>query len=189
MYSDLGLSVAQIALRLKLTSYFVRKILKKKKVRFRHQSEATRLLHMTKYRKQIFKLLGHLTLSQEKLKIAGTMIYWGEGTKGGNSVVVSNSDPDMAVIFLKFLRIICGISEDLLRAVLYYYQNQNEKDLKVFWSKKTKIPLSQFSKSFLHGGARHSYKHLSPFGTISIRYSDKKLLDTIKSWIYSYKNL
>ena len=115
------------------------------------------------------------------------MLYWGEGTKGGNSVVFSNSDPDMIQLFLNFLRVICGIDEKRLRLLLHIYPDQNESKLKKFWSEKTKIPQAQFSKTFCHSGKNGTYKNLSPYGTISLRYSDKLLLNVINDWIKDYK--
>ncbi|NJD03886.1 MAG: hypothetical protein FIA99_15100 [Ruminiclostridium sp.] len=140
-------------------------------------------MNITKYHKEQFTLKSRLSARQEEMKIAGTMLYWGEGTKGGNSVVFSNSDAEMVRVFLKFLRTICGISNSRLRVVLHHYKDQNEYQLKQFWSKKTLIPLSQFSKSYLHRLQKGSYKRISQFGTLSVRYSDKKLLEIINSWI------
>lgn len=114
------------------------------------------------------------------------MIYWGEGTKSGNSVVLSNSDPKIIRLFLKFLRVICGVAEKRLRIVIHKYPDHDENKLREFWSNITKIPNSQFCKSFLHNKPTGNYKRISEYGTISLRYSDKTLLEIINRWISEY---
>jgi len=186
LYIKQTFSVQQIADFLNVTPSKVRYALDKRKIRRRNRSEAIRYLNITKFKKGKFKIRQKLSDSQEKLKIAGAMIYWGEGTKSGNSVTVSNSDPEIIKLFLKFLRKICGISEERLRVVIHRYPDQNENELKKYWIAVTKIPSSQFSKSFLHNKPAGSYRRISQFGTISLRYSDKELLNIINSWIKEY---
>lgn len=186
LYIDKKFSVQQIADLLNISSSKIRYILDQNKIERRNRSEAIRYLNITKLNKPEFKLINNLSNSQERLKLAGAMIYWGEGTKSGNSVVLSNSSPEMIAVFLKFLREVCGISEERLRVVLHYYQNQDEGKLIGYWSQIMKIPQRQFCKSFLHNIAGGSYKTKSQYGTISLRYSDKKLLGVINSWIKEY---
>ncbi|MFA5030100.1 MAG: hypothetical protein WC495_00740 [Patescibacteria group bacterium] len=188
MYKKNKWSVQQISDYLHVTPYGVRNTLKQNGSILRNRSEAIRALNITKYHKGTFKIVSRRSLKNEKLKIAGTMMYWGEGTKNGNSVVLSNSDPEMIKLFLKFLRTVCGISENRLRIVLHYYANQEELSLKRYWCRLTRIPLVQFSKSFKHRSLPGSYRQKSVYGTISLRYSDKKLLEVLNSWIHFYSS-
>lgn len=181
-------SVQQIADSLRLTPSKVRYTLNKLKVKIRNHSEATRYLNITKFHKGTFKIRKQLGIQNEGLRLAGVMLYWGEGTKSGNSVVLSNSDPLMIGVFMKFLRVICGISENRLRALLHLYEDQNEVLVKKYWSEVTKIPIKQFSKSFVHKKKPGSYKRISRYGTVSLRYSDKQLLNVINHWIKLYCN-
>jgi hypothetical protein len=93
-----------------------------------------------------------------QLKVAGTMLYWAEGYQSNlaKSVDFANSQPKMILVFLKFLREICGIQEGKLRGFLYAYSDQDIGELITFWSGLTKS------------------------------YNDKKLLFTIKDWIEKY---
>ena len=183
LYQKHFLSARQIADTLLVSESKVRYVLQKHKIPKRNLSEAIRQVYITKFDKKIFKVKKNLTRKEEKLKVAGVMLYWGEGTKQGTTVTLSNSNPEMVALFLQFLRVICGISEDRLRVVLHYYSGQNKEYLMSFWSKKTKIPLSQFYEPFEHIHRRGTYKSMSEYGTISLRYSDSKLLELINSWI------
>ena len=115
------------------------------------------------------------------------MLYWGEGAKTGGSVKFANSDPEMIKVFLNFLREICGIHEERLKALIHIYPDHNESELKFFWSESTGIPMERFYKSHVHNGKVGTYKNKSRYGTIAINYSDKKLLHVLLSWIDQYK--
>ena len=183
LYRDKFFSAQQIAEKLNLSSSKVRHILEKNGIKKRKISEAIRYLNITKFNKGTFKIKENLNVQEEKLLIAGVMLYWGEGTKSGNCVTLSNSNPEMIVLYLKFLRNICGVSENRLRVLLHIYSDHDEEKIKHFWSYITKISVSQFSKTFIHKKKSGSYKKNSEYGTISLRYSDKQLLEIINGWI------
>lgn len=185
-YKKKFFSVQQISDDLKINSAKVRYVLYKNKVEKRSISEAIRLLNVTKFNKKIFHAKENLNDYENRLKIAGVMLYWGEGTKDGNTVAFSNSNPEMVLLFLKFLRKICNISEDRIRALIHIYEDQDESVVKKYWSNKLSIPMIQFNKSFLHKRKKGSYKKNSVYGTISLRYSDAALLRLINKWIGDY---
>lgn len=136
-----------------------------------------------------FKLKKKLSLKDERLKIIGTVIYWGEGAKSDKTNVVdlANSDPKMVSIFIKFLRQICGVDESKLRILLYCYSNQKPLDLIKFWSKITKVSPKQFSKPYVREDFLPEKEGKMPHGLIHVRYGDKKLLMKIKEWIEDCK--
>jgi len=122
------------------------------------------------------------------LKAIGTMLYWGEGSKAGTMTVdFANSDKDMIILFLKFLREICGVDETRLRVYPYFYANQKINQNIKFWCNITKISKKQFTKPFIREDYDENKIHKMPYGLIHIRYSDKKLLKLIKDWINEYK--
>ncbi|MFH1583047.1 MAG: hypothetical protein ABIB72_01870 [Candidatus Falkowbacteria bacterium] len=188
LYKDKFYSVRQVAEKLNLSSSKVKYVLEKNDIKKRKISEAIRYLNITKFNKGTFKIKENLNGQEEKLRIAGIMLYWGEGTKLGNCVTLSNSNPDMVVLYLKFLRNICGVSENRLRILLHIYPEHDEEEIKNFWSRITQIPVSQFSKTFVHKKKGGTYKKNSEHGTISLRYSDKKLLEIINGWIKESAN-
>ncbi|MFA5830508.1 MAG: hypothetical protein WC878_01625 [Candidatus Paceibacterota bacterium] len=186
LYIEHFFSMAQIGEQTDLSVSKVCDILEKYGIKRRNRSEAISNLNITKYKKHPFLIKKTLSTEDEKLKLAGIMLYWGEGTKNGNTVAFSNSNPEMIVVFLRFLRVVCGISDDRLKALLHIYQDHDDDELKSFWVKKTGIPEKNFYKSFVHGVKTGTYKQNSKYGTISLRYSDKKLLHTINDWILEY---
>lgn len=188
MYIEDGLSVDQISKRLGVSFWKVRYILKKKKVVKRSISEAITNLNITKFGKQPFCLRRELSRWDSNLKLAGIMLYWGEGSKTGNEVGFSNSNPEMIKLFLLFLRRICGVEEKRIRPMIHMYPDQNKDYLEGFWSAVTKIDKKMFYRTYIHDGKPGTYKNKSKYGTVGIKYSDKKLLKLILGWIDKYKN-
>lgn len=188
LYIKSKLSMKQIAVRLDISDSAVLYCLDKNNIKRRSLSEAIINLNQIKFNKKPFKLKESLSDFDKNLKIAGVMLYLGEGAKTGNTVKFVNSDPEIIKIFLNFLRRICGIHEERLKALIHYYPDQDEKFLKRFWSSEAKIFLGNFCKSYIHNGKRGSYKSRSSYGTLALSYSDKRLLEAIILWIKEYKN-
>jgi len=188
LYISEKLSEVQVAARLSIAPKHVRRVLNRHKIIRRTRSEAIRYVYITKFNKKPFNLRKSLNKKEQMLKLAGVMLYWGEGSKKGNSVALANSDPLMVSVFMKFLRDICGIDNERVRATIHYYGDHDPRELLSYWSRITRIPAAQFYKPFLHADTKGTYKKKSQYGTISVQYSDKKLLQLINGWIQEYQN-
>lgn len=188
MYLEDKLSVAQISQNIGIPFWKVRCILEKNKIVKRSISEAITSLNVTKFKKQPFLLKQDLSPRDSDLKIAGIMLYWGEGSKTGGSVGFSNSNPEMIRLFLLFLRGICGIDEKRIKLMIHMYPDQDKDFLEEFWAKTTKIGRENFYPSYVHIGKQGTYKNKSQYGTIGLKYADKKLLKLILGWIDEYKD-
>ena len=159
----------------------------------RTSSESNNLVYLRQ--KPSFNLKKNLTQEDEKLKIAGIMLYWAEGAKSprryhgqsrGGTVDLANSDPRMIKLFLKFLRKICGVDEQRLRVHLYCYADQNVNSLKKYWRKITGISLKHFIKPYVRQDFLLEKSGKMKYGLVHIEYSDKKLFLQIKNWIEQY---
>lgn len=183
------LSESQISDLLSLHPKLVRRIIRRENVKKRSISEAIRYSHITRFDAKQFTPKANLSHRDELLKVAGVMLYWGEGTKSRGTVALSNSNPMIIKIFLKFLRNICGIDNSRLHATIHYYEDQDLSTLLNFWSEKTLIPPIQFYKPYLHIKGKGSYKKTSSHGTISFQYSDVILFNLITSWMNEYSKI
>jgi hypothetical protein len=184
-----GLSVAQTAAKFHVSPSTVIAYLKKSGVARRSRSDAVTRWHMTKFHKKPVRIKESLSFEDEKLRLSGVMLYWAEGCKGRGTVKFVNSDPDMIRLFIKFLRNICGIWEDRLKLLVHMYPDQDEDALMVFWSGVTGVQKKNFYKSFVHAGNGGTYKRKSQYGTLTVNYSDKKLLDKINFWISEWRGV
>ncbi|MDO8514908.1 MAG: hypothetical protein Q7S14_00260 [bacterium] len=70
-------------------------------------------------------------ISQRDLLLIGTTIYWAEGAKQKEGVNVSqcvdfsNSDPNMVLIFIKWLKECCNVSENELKFALCIHKSKD----------------------------------------------------------------
>jgi len=65
-------------------------------------------------------------INDREFFVAGIMLYWAEGSKGGKDVRVSNSDQIFVQFMMRWFRECCHIPEDHFRASLHYHEGQDE---------------------------------------------------------------
>lgn len=181
-----GQSVREIAEKFEVSIDAMFYFFRKYKIVRRNASDRNKAFFERK--RLSFCIKEKLSLEEEKLKIAGIMLYWGEGSQWSGEKIVdfANSKPEMIKIFLCFLRDVCGIDESKLRIYLYAYQDQDLKKIMNFWSKLTGIPLKNFSKPYIRKDFKVEKSGKMEYGLVHIRYYDKKLLLLIKQWIEQY---
>lgn len=144
--------------------------------------EQNRVLFLRK--ELTFSFKENLSPKERELMIAAVMIYYGEGAKTGSTVDLVNSDPQVAKLFLKFLRNICNVKESKLRFYLYCFSDQDPYSLIQFWSAQLSVEPVQFTKPHVRSTLNRG-KRTMPHGVIHVRYNDKKLLEKILSLCYS----
>lgn len=122
-------------------------------------------------------------LSKKEFLISGIALYWAEGTKKRQIVQIVNSDPNMIIFMIRWLKTFFNINyDDLVARVGINYIHKEREDVVIkYWSKKTGIPLSRFKKtSFKKVKNKKYYKNFDQhFGTLDIR--------VLKSSRFSYK--
>ena len=107
------------------------------------------------------------SLTDETIKLIGAAIYWAEGTKKG-AVRVTNSDPALILFMVEWLRQVFAIEPASIKAWLNIYSQQDEMQLKSFWSELTGIPVKNFGKSYVKPENKNYKKNTLYYGTIQI---------------------
>lgn len=114
-------------------------------------------------------------LDDNHRKIICSLIYWCEGGKNERGRVnFTNSDPQLMKYFLKIFRKSFPLRENKFRALLHLHEYHEEKKQIRFWSKATRIPIKQFSKSFHKKNTGKNIRAGYP-GCLSVRYYDSKI--------------
>ena len=133
------------------------------------------------YRLEAIKEFGRI--KNNKLFIAGTMLYWAEGDNGERSSLVrlTNTDPRMVRTFIDFTIKFCKVRQESIRIGLILYPDLNEAICKNFWSKRVRVSLEQFYKTQIIKG-RHPTKRLEN-GICSVIVGGRGLKEKIKTWI------
>lgn len=189
LYYEDKLSSSEIAEKIGVSQWVVLKFMRKHNLPRRNFYDCNAIRFEKK--PLTFSAKENLSPEEEKLKIAGLMIYWAEGAKPGIrgkncTVDLANSNPEIIKVFLKFLREICRIDEKKLRIFLYCYSNQNIAQIKDFWSCVTRISLKQFTKPYIRKDFSLDKSGKMKYGLVHVRYNDKKLLLKIGSWIKEF---
>lgn len=121
--------------------------------------------------------------SFETYRFFGAALYWAEGSKT-NGLKITNSDPHLILFMVKWFEKILKIPPKNLKAWLNIYPQQNDLEIKQFWSQLTGIPTKNFGKSFIKPLNKNYKKNNLYFGTISVmvpRGTDAR--HRIFSWI------
>ena len=141
-------------------------------------------------------------LSKKDLLILGSALYWAEGykklkTRNGKEVThhgvsLTNSDPFLVKIFLRFLREYCNVPEEKIKAGLRIFEHHNADEILKFWQKETKILSSNFGKIYrgisISSQRKRPFNRL-PYGVIQINVNDTALFHKIMGYIEGIKKL
>jgi transposase-like protein len=109
-----------------------------------------------------------LPLSFETYRLLGAFLYWAEGSKT-TFFSVTNSDPHFILFIVRWFEKVFGIHPQNLKAQLNIYPQQNELEIKQFWSQLTGIPIENFGKSFIKPLNKNYKKNNLYYGTIRIK--------------------
>lgn len=130
------------------------------------------------------KAIGEIDL--KNLLIAGIFLYWGEGQKGGSSVSLSNTDPDVMRFFLYWTEKCFGLKRTDLRVHIYLhlYSDMDFQTVMGYWRDTLLVNESQFAKPYVKKStlAALDYKSFG-HGTCRIQISNVKMKNQIMATI------
>lgn len=137
-------------------------------------------------------MLGIMT--EREFFTAGVALYWAEGNKKMKKIELCNSDPQMIIFFLLWLKHFFQMTIDDVRCYvgINILHKSRDRDVKRYWSQITGIPLKQFTKtSFKKSASRKIYDNFEVhYGTLSIRIlKPARLLYTIAGLVHSMRTI
>ncbi len=120
----------------------------------------------------------------EPLYVAGCMLYWAEGAKTRNQVRFSNSDPEMARFFVRFLRTYFAASDLHIRITCNLFADHIDRQLEIehFWLQTLELPQSALCQSTVNVYSKYSTKKRAnklPYGTCRVVVSRTRVVQTI----------
>ena len=141
-------------------------------------------------------------IGKRNLFFIGVSLYWAEGykrlkVKNGKQVThhpvsLTNSDPALVRMFLRFLRECCVVPDTKIKAGLRIFEHQNDKELLDYWHKQTRIPLENFSKTYVGVSVSSQHKrpyNQLPYGVLQVVVADTRLFHKIMGYIEKMKVL
>jgi hypothetical protein len=96
--------------------------------------------------------IGKITIND--FLIIGAALYWAEGSKqnknnASTGVKFSNSDADMIILFLSWLKYVCKLSEKDVYFEIYIHENYHPKVAEKWWIDKLNISADRLKEVYL----------------------------------------
>ncbi len=129
-------------------------------------------------------------ISQRELWLIGVALYWGEGGKTNHGAArISNSDPAVIQMMMRFFREICKVPEAKFAGHVHTFSHLNAEAAEKYWSGVSGIQREKFYKTYSKPSiASKGKKDSLPYGTFQIYVNDTKLFFTIMGWIERLKH-
>ena len=132
-------------------------------------------------------------LDDDPLHRAGCMLYWAEGSKQRNSVRFTNSDADMILLFVRFLRDCYGVPNSRLRLTCNCFTNNglSLREIEDWWVQRLSLDRSSLSPSIVNRPSRASKgKHrVLRYGTVRITVFSTAIVQSIFGAIQEYAGI
>ena len=131
------------------------------------------------------------SISERDLRLIGLCLYWGEGGKTNQgSARISNSDPAVIMVMMRFFREICMVKEEKFRGHIHIHSHLEAERAESYWSGISGIPRTQFFKTYTKPSvASMNKKDSLPYGTFDIYVCSTKLFLQIIAQIEKIKQL
>lgn len=167
-----------------------RKRLKKRKIIGQYKAQQIKRIQrkklLSQYHKKASKQLSLVKFDQKLHKLLSALFFWCEGGKNTRShVEFINSDPIMIEVFVKLLRSAFNLDERKFRILMHLHEYHDEVKQKEFWSKITKIPKSQFTKTYWKPHTKKRKRENYP-GCIRVSYYDAHIARQLHAWYNSF---
>jgi hypothetical protein len=126
------------------------------------------------------------------LFVAGVMLYWAEGDKSHrNAARISNSDPEVLKLFVRFLRDCLGVSDDKMRVTCHLFADhlERQREIEQFWLDELGLPRDLLCKSFVNVYSKYSQKKRKGrlrYGTTRVTVHSTRALQIIYGAIQEY---
>lgn len=126
------------------------------------------------------------------LFVAGVMLYWAEGDKRSrNAARISNSDPEVLRLFMRFLRECLDVPDERIRATCNLFADhlQRQKEIEQFWLDELGLPRDRLCKSVVNVYSKYSQKKRRgklPYGTTRVNVHSVRTAQQIYGAIQEY---
>ena len=142
----------------------------------RNRQEASYIQHNPKG--DPFRIKPLIRAGDKALYYMALGIYWGEGNKANKHALrVGNTDPNMILVFTKFLREICNVEETKIRFGLQLFNDVDEEEAVNYWMNKLKINRDQIMPTIsrIKSGKIGTYKNKNTYGVMTVQVNNYKL--------------
>lgn len=104
------------------------------------------------------------------LEIILAMLYWGEGAKTANRLLIGNSNPKLLKFFLDGVTRVYKLPRNSVRCALHLRADQNPREMKEFWSNVLQVPLECIREVYFDSRTKGSPTRPGYYGVCVIMY-------------------
>ena len=126
---------------------------------------------------------------QNKIFLAGFLLYLAEGNKKTERFEFMNSDPDLIMFMIKWLNDVIGIKKHELNFRLYAHQVYANEKPEEFWKERLQIQTNQFKKTVYKLTAHSTKKNLDYKGCLRLTVPGSELYWKILTWRDKLKDI
>ena len=98
--------------------------------------------------------------------VAGTVLYWGEGSKTQRSLAVANSDARLLRLFISWCRTYHAAGSDFVLS-LHLHEGNHDVAARSHWRRE--LGVSEFTKTFIKARGSGHRKNRLPWGVCRVR--------------------
>jgi hypothetical protein len=128
-----------------------------------------------------------------RLHLAGCMLYWAEGSKDRNTVRLTNSDPDLLALFVRFLRECYAASPERIALSVNCHLNNGLElsEIEAWWLKRLGLPAAALRKSSVNRASSASRwrRNILVYGTASVSVHSTAIVQSIYGAIQQYAGI
>lgn len=158
------------------------------KIEFKRKASSSNSETFRQRRREYQKIGREKAKELDSLYSFGCALFWGEGSKKKNQVVLTNSDPLMLSFFVKFLKKYFNVfSEDFSISIQYYLNNGlSLDDIEKYWCNILDLDRKSLKGHTLKSKYYGEKKVKHPYGICSIRIDNTKIVMQIYGSIKEY---
>ena len=120
-----------------------------------------------------------------RLHLIGCMLYWAEGAKIRSTVNFVNSDPQMMLVWMQFLRQELQVEDDRVRIHIHVHDEANIPAAEAYWTDLLDLPMSCVKKTMVKDGSDTRHNTLA-YGVCSVRVYSTELAMHVFGAIQEY---
>jgi predicted transcriptional regulator len=127
----------------------------------------------------------------DPLHIQGCMLYWAEGAKRRNSVILSNADAGLVEVFMRFLRVCYGVTDErvTLSVNCFLANGLTLDEIQTWWVERLQLPASCLRSPAVNRVSSASKRlkgHILPYGTARLSVHSTFIVQSIYGAIQEY---
>jgi transcriptional regulator with XRE-family HTH domain len=128
-----------------------------------------------------------------RLHLAGCMLYWAEGSKDRNAAKLTNSDPDLLALFVRFLRKCYRVSPERILLTVNCHLNNglSLEEIETWWLERLGLPQASLRAATVNTASQASRwrRNVLVYGTARVSVNSTAVVQSIYGAIQQYAGI